>query len=317
MSAMNNRTDRDYTDVQIKKLRDSRICKDLLRDFGRLKMLYIALGVTSALWIPLLILAPLIAALIIGSAGRARALFASMDLFNNAGRAGKLRVYGILILIFLVLTGILGAHAYVTSLPEPFGPAWALNRWWVFPLISFCPFAAFLLMSGLAFNDVHTALKEYSNFLSQHEYQLEALDKFETMHAAELSLYESQCRELSRLAALNPEASSGFRRLRHFVIIGSFNEAETELRSIAVVSGSSGQAADALEKAREFVRFCRENCELLKEYRRLLEDWQFCSGLARDRDSSPPDSISDAPWKFFFCFILLGPVLLVMLLRLM
>ncbi len=95
-----------------------------------------------------------------------------------------------------------------------------------------------------------------------------------------------------------------------------FNEAETELRSIAAVSGSAA-AADALDKAREFVRFCRENREILKEYRRLLEDWQFCSGLARDRDRSPTDSISDAPWKFFFCFILLGPVLLVMLLRLM
>ena len=307
---MNNRTDQDFTDVPVKKLRDSRICNDLLREFGRLKMLYITLGVTSVLWVPLLILAPLIAVLIIGSAGRARAFFKSLDLFNRAGRAGNLRVYAILILFFLVLTGILAAQAYVTSLPVPFGPAWALNKWWVFPLISFCPFATFLLMSGLAFNDVHSALKDHSDFLSQHEYQSEALDKFETMHAAELSLYESQCRELSRLAALNPEAFSGFMRLRHFVIMGSFNEAETELKSIAGVSGSAAQAADALEKARDFVRSSRENREILREYRRLLEDWQFCSGLARDRDNSPPGGISDVPWKFLLYFIFLGPVLL-------
>ena len=60
---MNNRTDRDFTDVRVKKLRNSQICKALLREFGLLQKLYIALGVTSVLWIPLLLLTPLLAAL--------------------------------------------------------------------------------------------------------------------------------------------------------------------------------------------------------------------------------------------------------------
>ena len=313
---MNNRTDRDFTDVRVKKLRNSQICKALLREFGLLQKLYIALGVTSVLWIPLLILTPLLAVLIIGSAGRARALFASLDLFNNAGRSGKLRVYGILILLFLVLTGILAAYAYVTSLPEPFGPDWMLNKWWAFPVLSFLPVVTFLFMSGIAFYAVHSSLKDLSNFLDQDEYQLEALDKFETRHAAELSFYESQCRELSRLASLNPDAFSGFMRLRHLVITGSLYEAEKELSSIAVASGSAAQAADALEKAREFVRSGRENREVLQEYRRKLETWQACAPWAREADSVTPD-VSYAPFLLFLYFIALGPVVLFLLLSLL
>ncbi|WP_406546454.1 hypothetical protein [Succinimonas sp.] len=314
---MNNRTDRDFTDVRVKKLRNSQICKDLLREFGLLQKLYIALGVTSVLWIPLLILTPLLAALIIGSAGRARALFASLNLFNSAGRSGKLRIYGVLILLFLVLTGILAAYAYVTSLPAPFGPDWMLNKWWAFPVLSFLPVVTFLFMSGIAFYAVHNSLKDLSNFLEQDEYQLEALDKFETRHAAELSLYESQCRELSRLASLNPEAFSGFMRLRHLVIIGSLYEAEKELSSIAVASGSAVQAADALEKAREFVRFCRENREILQEYRRKLEVWQACAPWANEADSNTAPDVGYAPILLFLYFLVLGPVMLFLLLSLL
>jgi hypothetical protein len=129
--------------------------------------------------------------------------------------------------------------------------------------------------------------------------------KFETEHAAVFSLYESQCRELSRLRALNPAAFSGFRSIRHLVAVGRFAEAERELTGIAAAAGSGSQAEDALEKARAFIRTGRENSETIAKYLKLVEEWRFDSGLFRGSFDSTGGKPQETMLWMFLMFVVL------------
>ena len=281
MMKKNNGTDSDFNEAMVKSPWDSRICQKFLDECTRLKILYFAVVLTAAFWIPLMILGPLIAVLLIRTAGRTGAYFMALDLPKRAECTGKMRSYGKVILVFFILTVILVVLAVITTLSEPAETSATHIICWLFALLAFIPYVAILPMSGTALGEVHDSLLGLEEFLGKHEHELRALEKFENEHAAEFSLYESQCRELSRLRALNPAAFSGFKRLRHLVAVGRFDEAESELRSIAAAAGSGSQAEDALEKTRAFIRTGRENSETITKYLRLLEDWRFTSGLFR------------------------------------
>ena len=297
---MNNGTEQDFNAAIVKSPWDSRICQKFLDEYARLKILYFAVVFTAAFWSPLLILGPLIAALLIRASGRIRAYFTALDLPKRAECAGKMRGYGTAILILFVLTVIPAVLAVITALSDPVDTSSTHNIWWFFALLPFMPYAALLPMSGAALGEAQDSLMSLQEFLRKNEHEIQALEKFETEHAAVLSLYESQCRELSRLRALNPAAFSGFRSLRHLVAVGRFDEAESELAGIAAAAGSGSQAEDALEKARAFIRYGRENSQTIKEYLKLLEEWHFSSGLFRGSfDSEGGKPRETMLWMFF------------------
>lgn len=301
----NNGTEPDFNEAMAKSPWDSRICQKLLDEYARLKIFYFVMVFTAALWIPLLLLGPLIAALLIRAARRTRAYFMALNLPQRAECTETMRGYAKVILVFSILIVIPAVLAVITALSGPGDTSSTHNIWWLFAFLPFIPYAAILPMSGTSFGEAHDSLKGIQEFLGKNESKIRALEKFEAEHAAEFSLYESQCRELSRLRASNPAAFSGFKSLRHLVAVGRFAEAERELTAIAAAAGAGSQAEDALEKARAFIRTGRENSETIAKYLKLVEEWRFDSGLFRGSFDSTGGKPQETMLWMFLMFVVL------------
>ena len=115
----NNGTEPDFNEAIAKSPWDSRLCQKLLDEYARLKILYFAVVFTAVFWIPLLLLGPLIAALLIRAARRIRAYFTAPDPPKRADCTEKIRGYATVLPVFCILTAIPAVSAVNTSLSDP------------------------------------------------------------------------------------------------------------------------------------------------------------------------------------------------------